>query len=294
MSSDIRGRVCDDYAIAKHNTWRIGGQVKRVFWPADLADLQTFLAQVSNDEKVLWLGLGSNVLFPDERLDCTVIMTHKGLQSIQALENNRFVVEVGVSCAKLAKKATQLGNVYAGFFAGIPGTVGGALRMNAGAFGGETWRYVRSVDVIDRKGCIHTLPASAFSVGYRQVVMPTDHWFVRAEFDFTNTDRQAVPLSIADLLKKRGDSQPIGSFNCGSVFKNPAGDYAAALIERCGLKGKQIGGAFVSPKHANFIINNGEATAHDVMCLMTHIMTEVKLHCGVQLEPEVRIIQNEV
>ena len=107
MSSDIRGRVCDDYAIAKHNTWRIGGQVKRVFWPADLADLQTFLAQVSNDEKVLWLGLGSNVLFPDERLDCTVIMTHKGLQSIQALENNRFVVEVGVSCAKLAKKATS-------------------------------------------------------------------------------------------------------------------------------------------------------------------------------------------
>ena len=293
MSAKIRGMVCENYTIKKHNTWRVGGQVKRAFWPVDLADLQCFLAALPEGETIYWLGLGSNVLFPDDRFDGTVIITHKGLQDY-SVQGNAVVAQAGLSCAKFAKIATRSGFAEAGFFAGIPGTIGGALRMNAGAFGGETWSYVHSVEMIDRYGELTTYTPDVFQVGYRHVVPPTDHWFVGATFNFSALEDAKSALSIAALLKKRGETQPIGSFNCGSVFKNPVGQYAAELIEYCGLKGKQIGGAFVSPKHANFIINDGNATAADIMHLMEHIMRTVHAQCAVLLEPEVKIVQNEV
>jgi UDP-N-acetylmuramate dehydrogenase len=198
----------------------------------------------------------------------------------------------GVACAKLAKQCVKWGLGPAEFFAGIPGTLGGALAMNAGAFGGETWNHVLSVATLHRDGTRRERSASDYQVTYRHVTGPSNEWFLGARLRFelrpgvSNED-------IRVLLARRKATQPIGEWSCGSVFTNPPGDHAARLIDTCGLKGFRIGGARVSEMHANFIVNDGTAKASDIEQLIAHVMRTVKERHGVELKPEVRVVGEE-
>lgn len=279
-----------DHPIARYSSWHIGGTVHRFFRPKSLAMLQAFLTEVPEDEPLYWVGLGSNVLFPDHPLPGTMISLLKMKTVMSCIPScDLWIVDAGVTCAAFAKQAVKKGYADAAFFAGIPGTIGGALAMNAGAFGGETWPLITGVDVIDRQGHIHHYPSSHYQYGYRQVERPAEQWFVRAYFDLKQQPHAEQP--IKNLLKKRSDTQPIGTFNCGSVFRNPPGQYAAQLIESCGLKGFTIGDASVSTKHANFIINIGKATAVDTLQVIKHVQEVVQHHHGVHLQLEVCIIE---
>jgi len=175
------------------------------------------------------------------------------------------------------------------FFAGIPGTVGGALAMNAGAHGGETWERVESVRTIDRNGEIHQRAPAEYSVSYRSVTGPANEWFLEGTFRF---DPEVVPSmdTLKTMLERRKTTQPLGLPSCGSVFRNPPGDFSARLIEACGLKGHRIGGAEVSTKHANFIINRDDASATDIEELIEHVRQTVLDEHGVELQHEVRIV----
>jgi UDP-N-acetylmuramate dehydrogenase len=175
------------------------------------------------------------------------------------------------------------------FFAGIPGTVGGALAMNAGAHGFETWERVESVQTINRRGEIRERASGDFSIAYRSVTGPADEWFVAASFKF---EKDVIPKvdTLNSMLARRRETQPLGLPSCGSVFKNPTGDYSARLIEAAGLKGHRVGGAEVSEKHANFIINRDGASASDIESLIEHVRETVLVEHGVSLMHEVRIV----
>lgn len=291
----MKGILKYNEPLAPHTSWHIGGKADKYYCPADLDDLTQFLMGLPKEEPLFWLGLGSNVLIPDEGLRGTVIHTAKMPGKIEKISNTRqgtqtIRVEMGTTCAKVAKYCAKEGLMGGEFFAGIPGTVGGALFMNAGAFGGETWEKVVSVEVIDRNGTHQLRPASDYKIAYRSVQGPKDEWFLAGHFQFAPGDSLDAAAKIKALLKKRSETQPIGVFSCGSVFKNPENDYAARLIESSGLKGFTIGGAQVSPKHANFIINLGNARATDVLQLIEHIMETVWKNHQIRLQPEVRIV----
>ena len=292
-TSTYAGTLLHEQPLSRYNSWNIGGVAKQFYKPKDLSDCGHFLASLPISERVIFLGLGSNILFPDGTLNATVISTRGALNGLSVVsESNLIRAEAGVTCAKLARFAAKHGYESAAFFAGIPGTVGGALAMNAGAFGGETWPHVLEVECMDRSGKIHRYDASQFKVGYRQVQGP-DGFFVAAHFRFSPGKPQAAEAAIKTLLKQRNNAQPIGTWNCGSVFRNPPGDYAARLIEASGLKGHQLGGAQISPVHANFIVNVGDATAADVLALMQLIQNAVMMQFQVALVPEVQIIDAE-
>jgi UDP-N-acetylmuramate dehydrogenase len=189
----------------------------------------------------------------------------------------------------LAKQCVRWHLGPAVFFAGIPGTVGGALAMNAGAFGGETWNQVEAVDTVDRHGERRTRRRGDYEIGYRTVRGPGGEWFLAATFRF-DRDTESSMATIKALLKRRNASQPLGIPSCGSVFRNPPGDFAGRLIEQAGLKGRRIGGAVVSEKHANFIVNTGKAMAADIEALIEEVRAMVLERTGVRLEPEVRIV----
>jgi UDP-N-acetylmuramate dehydrogenase len=294
----FKSQLIYGHPLARYTSWRVGGPAKIFYMPSNLQDLSRFLCRVPQEQAIVWLGLGSNVLIRDGGINGLVIMTHPALCKLEQLENGVLRAEAGLTCAKLAKFCTRLGLVEGAFFAGIPGTMGGALAMNAGAFGGETWQHVIGVETIDRQGGIRFRQAADFKVGYREVQGLAEEWFVAGHFVFARseetTDLAGVHAqtkeAIRVLLKKRADTQPIGTFNCGSVFRNPPGDHAARLIEACGLKGARIGGAGVSLKHANFIINDGSASAADLEALIHHVAEEVKLKQGVELILEAKII----
>lgn len=284
--------------LLKHlNTWRVGGSAEYFIEPESpeqLADF--FLQQKDRFSQITWIGLGSNVLISDEGLKGLVICTTK-LNNLCLLESNLVYAQAGVPCAKLSKFCAKNKLTGGAFFAGIPGTMGGALAMNAGAFGGETWPLVYQTDILDNLGKITRQDAAAFKYAYRHVQpassnQPTNFLgFVAGIFKF-ESDEQGTDLekSVRELLRKRNETQPIGTFNCGSVFRNPTGDYAARLIEFCGLKSTRIGGAVVSPKHANFIINEDNATAEDVYRLITKVKNTVFQETGVTLIPEVKFL----
>jgi UDP-N-acetylmuramate dehydrogenase len=220
----------------------------------------------------------------------TVIVMHQALKTIKT-DGASIYAEAGVTCGKLAKFSAANSQMGAEFMAGIPGTVGGALAMNAGCYGGVTWDIVQQVLTIDRYGNTHVRNADAFITGYRSLTMPVaDEWFVGAWFKLVEGDPQESTKRIKDLLTKRLDSQPLNYPSGGSTFRNPDGDYAARLIEASGLKGFQIGGAQVSTKHANFIINVGDCTAQDIESLIQHIKQEVLAQQGVMLQQEVKVI----
>lgn len=281
--------------LARFTTWHIGGPAKQYFRPLDNKDLCSFLRELPEQENLFWLGLGSNVLIRDHGFDGTVIHTAKMQAKIDIITHDPehglvMNVDAGVPCAKIAKAAAKHFVVGAEFFAGIPGTMGGALAMNAGAFGGETWQHVLSVDVVNRRGEIIRRKPEEYSVGYRSVSGPTDEWFLAAQLRFLPGDQLQANVRIKELLARRNATQPIGLPSCGSVFRNPDGKYAAELIEASKLKGKRVGGAEVSTKHANFIINMGDATARDVEMLITHIQHVVWQDHAVQLCPEVKFV----
>lgn len=286
----LRGELLFNEPLASYTSWHVGGAARQFYKPADVDDLSFFLKTLPADEKTLWLGLGSNLLIRDGGINGTVIFTLGQLKQLTAIDELTVRVQAGVPCAKLAKYCARAGLMDAAFFAGIPGTIGGALAMNAGAYGGETWQYVTSVETIDRLGHINTYRPEEFNISYREVVKPREEWFIAGHFRFKKGDVQKESQAIRELLRKRQIQQPIGEFSCGSVFRNPQGDYAARLIDACGLKGKRIGGAWVSQKHANFIINGGNATANDIEQLIHFIANEVKRVKGVSLTPEVHIV----
>lgn len=289
-SQAMQGVLLDNEPMARHTTWRVGGPAARYYQPADINDLAQFLARLSLDEPLLWVGLGSNLLVRDGGIRGTVIATAGLLNGIAQLDDVTVRAEAGVSCAKVARFCARLGLTGAEFLAGIPGTLGGALAMNAGAFGGETWKLVRAVETLDRRGQLRERSASDYRVGYREVTGPVGEWFVAATLVLQHGDTAAAAARIRELLDKRAASQPTQQPNAGSVFRNPPGDYAARLIESCGLKGRCIGGACVSEKHANFIINTGSATAADIEALIEQVAATVQQQCGVCLEREVHIV----
>ena len=285
----MRGKLLFDEPMSKHTSWRLGGPAQRYYVPADIEDLQEFLAGLDDGLELVWVGLGSNLLVRDGGIRGQVIAPLGALKQIYLRDDGGLYVECGVSCSKLSRYCRKNGLTGGDFFSGIPGTVGGALTMNAGAFGGETWNAVRKVIMIDRRGAVHERDPAEFEIGYRHVGMPAAEWFLGTIFDFDKQDG-AGESNVRALLQKRNESQPIGQPSCGSVFKNPPGDHAARLIEAAGLKGFRLGSACVSDKHANFIISNENSTAADVEALIEHIRATVAERFGVELETEVRIV----
>ena len=286
---ELRGKLLFDEPMSKHTSWRLGGPADRYYVPADLADLQAYLAGVDEESEILWVGLGSNLLVRDGGIRGQVIAPLNALRELRLEDDGSIYCECGVSCAKLAKFCQRQQLAEADFFAGIPGTVGGALAMNAGAFGGETWAAVEQVVTIDRRGRLHHRERQDFVIGYREVQVPAGEWFAAAQFRFARR-APGEQSNIRQLLQQRNASQPIGQPSCGSVFKNPPGKHAAQLIEAVGLKGYCLGTACVSDKHANFIISNDDTLASDVEALIEHIRQVVDERFGVRLETEVRIV----
>ena len=285
-----RGELLLDEPMDRHTSWRAGGSARRFYQPADLDDLCGFLADLDEQEPLLWLGLGSNLLVRDGGFPGTVIYVFGVLTDLEWLDAQLLRAGAGVSCAKVARTVSRAGLTGLEFLAGIPGTMGGALAMNAGAFGGETWAHVAAVETVDRSGQLRTRSPDEFQVGYRSVTGVADEWFVAAHLLLEYGDTEQAQARIRELLAQRGASQPVQQNSCGSVFRNPPGDYAARLIEASGLKGRRQGGAQVSEKHANFIINTGNASATDIETLILQVQGTVEQLQGVRLEPEVRIV----
>ncbi|MFW0078978.1 MAG: UDP-N-acetylmuramate dehydrogenase [Coxiella endosymbiont of Haemaphysalis qinghaiensis] len=295
--NNVRGDLIYNHNLARYTSWRVGGNAERFYRPADLADLQNFLAQLPPDEPLTCLGLGSNVLIRDGGIKGTVILTLNRLNKISFFKekkDKRLMIraESGVTCSKLAKFCAEQGLEESAFFAGIPGTIGGALVMNAGAFGGEIWRHVVHVKTVDHGGVLHKRRLDEFEINYREIYGLNNQFFVAGYFYFNQGDAIKAKKAISMLLKKRGSFQPIGAFSCGSVFRNPFGDYAARLIESAGLKGTRIGNAEISEKHANFILNKGKANASDIEHLIQYIAQRVYDTHGIQLMKEIHILGN--
>jgi len=290
VAAGFAERVRRREPLSRHTSWHVGGPAEVFFKPRDRAELAAFLRALPADVPIHWIGLGSNLLVRDGGLPGVVISTHGTLDALERSSDTTVRAEAGVACARLARQCIKWGLGPAEFFAGIPGTLGGALAMNAGAFGGETWQHVRAVETIDRHGEQRLRQAGEYRVGYRSVTAPAaEEWFVAAQLVFEQRPG-AHAGEVQALLARRKESQPIGAWSCGSVFTNPPGDHAARLIESAGLKGFRIGDASVSQKHANFIINHGSARAADLERLIEHVRTTVERVHGVSLHPEVRIV----
>lgn len=293
LCANLRGKFLQKESLAKYTAWRVGGSAEYFYEPYDLDDLVKFFNSLPIDNKVIWLGGGSNVLIRDNGVKATIIRVVSGLKQLDLRDDLIVRVEAGVSCAKLAQFCLKHELIRCAFLAGIPGTVGGALAMNAGAFGDEIWKHVIAVETIDRAGVIRVRNSREFNFGYRKVEgLQSQEWFVAGYLQFTLGDVNAERKKIREFWKKRLISQPIGELSCGSVFKNPIDNFAGHLIEDCGLKGKRIGGAKVSEKHANFIINEGKATASDIEKLMQLIKLQVFEKRHISLEAEVKIIED--
>lgn len=290
QKATLRGRLLEDEPLSRHTSWRVGGPAERLYIPADVDDLAAFLPTLPSDEAIHWVGLGSNLLVRDGGVRGTVILTTGALNGLAILDARHVRAEAGVPSAKVARFCVTHGLSGAEFLAGIPGTVGGGLAMNAGAFGGEFWNLVEAVETIDHAGVRRTRPKSDYAIAYRSVKAPAAEWFIAAHLKLEPGESSRARSLIKSLLAKRGATQPTQLPNAGSVFKNPPGDHAARLIEAAGLKGEGIGGACVSELHANFIVNTGTATAGDIERLIEHVRTVVERRFGVRLETEVRII----
>ena len=293
--SGLRGELRRDEPMRRHTSWRAGGTADRAYVPADIEDLCVFLRALPNTEPVFFTGLGSNLLVRDGGIRGTVVFTHPALRRL-FLDNRAGAAEIyaeaGVASPKVARFAAVHNLEGAEFLAGVPGTVGGALAMNAGCYGAETWDAVARVRTVDRSGGLQIRSPGEYSIGYRHVVpvQAQEEFFVAAWFRFRHGDGGRARQTIKDLLSRRIASQPLNEPNAGSVFRNPPGDHAARLIEMCGLKGTRIGAAEVSLRHANFIVNKGDAAAKDIEKLITLVQQSVKDRTGVELEREVQIV----
>ena len=285
----IQRELRKDEPMSRHTSWRVGGPADLFFVPASVEDLSSFLHELDSKTPVFWHGVGSNLLVRDGGIRGVVISAARILRHLEKVDQYKVKAGSGVPCTQLARQCVRWELGPAEFFAGIPGTIGGALAMNAGAHGGETWEHVESVRTMDRRGEIHERTPTEYTVAYRSVTGPANEWFIEAAFRF-DPEATASRAAMDDMLARRKSTQPLGLPSCGSVFRNPPGDHAARLIEAAGLKGHRIGGAEVSPKHANFIINCDDATAADVEKLIEHVrQTVIDVH-GIKLVHEVRIV----
>ena len=285
----VRGEVRVNEPMSKHTSWRVGGPAESFFVPNSIEDLAQFLASLHKDIPVFWFGVGTNLLVRDGGIPGVVISASKILRDLVRVDHLTVRAGAGLPCTQLARQCIRWGLGPSEFFAGIPGTVGGALAMNAGAHGGETWERVESVRTIDRRGVINERAPGEYTVGYRSVTGPSNEWFIEATFRF-EPDVTPSREVMNEMLERRKRTQPLGLPSCGSVFRNPPGDHAARLIEAAGLKGFSIGGATVSEKHANFIISTEGATATDVEELIEYVREKVIEVHGVELVHEVRIV----
>ena len=291
----FRGVMRLDEPMSRHVSWRAGGRARTFYQPADLDDLRAFLRARDEREPLLFVGLGSNLLVRDGGFDGTVVLSHHALTGIEQLSADArptFRAAAGVPAPHLARFAAKHGGGGGEWMAGVPGTVGGALAMNAGCYGGETWEHVIAVETIDRRGELRARQPTDYDIGYRHVELKggAEEWFVSGVFVFERGEENASMGRMRDLLSRRVASQPLSQPNAGSVFRNPPDDHAARLIESCGLKGLTLGGAQVSPKHANFIVNLGGASAADIEHLVNHVQGEVLRKTGITLVREVRIV----
>jgi len=291
MNAEINNlTIVKNEPMSSHTSWRTGGPARQYVQAGSLTALAAFIASLPENENILWMGLGSNTLVRDGGFNGTVIATQGIMSQLELIDETTVYVGAGVAGAKLARFCSKHNLTGAEFFAGIPGLLGGALAMNAGAFGGETWPLVAAVETLNRKGEITKRPASEFSYSYRHVEGAADEWFVSATLKLKKRQQKNNTIDIKQLLARRADTQPTGVASCGSVFRNPEGNHAARLIEDCGLKGRRIGGAVVSEKHANFIINDNKATATDIESLIQLIQKTVSDKYGIVLQPEVKIV----
>lgn len=293
--ADLEGELLVDEPMSKHTSWRSGGTADYFYTPENRADLLALLAQLPLSLPVTWVGLGSNLLVRDGGIRGIVIRTSKGLREIKLLNGKRVYAESGVSSAKVARYSTANSLTGVEFLAGVPGSFGGALAMNAGAFGSEIWNWVESIECANRQGECTRVVAGEISVAYRSVQLPPKSWIVSGIVSLNSGgddfDGRAI---IRSLLEKRSASQPVQSANAGSVFRNPEGDFAARLIERAGLKGFSIGDAEVSEVHANFIVNRKAASSAQIEELIRVVQDKVADHSGIRLEPEVRVIGDPI
>jgi UDP-N-acetylmuramate dehydrogenase len=290
MQAETQSQLLKNEPLARYTSWRVGGVADRVFVAENLSELETFMQTLDHAEPVYFIGLGSNLLVRDGGVRGTVIVMHQALSELR-VDGQYIYAEAGVTCGKVARFSASESKQGAEFLAGIPGTIGGALAMNAGCYGSETWNIVHQVLMINRRGETHVRNESEFIPSYRHVEIPMpDEWFLGAWFKLDVGNAEVSQQKIKQLLATRLASQPLNLPSAGSTFRNPHGDFAARLIEASGLKGYQIGGAQVSPKHANFIVNVGECTALDIELLIRHMKDTVLEKQGVALQQEVRMI----
>ena len=287
---ELSGRLLLDENLDKYTSWRVGGRADRLYFPAGREDLVNFLKTTPSDDPVLWMGMGSNLLIRDGGVRGVVVNTRGCLKTMRLEDDGSVYVEAGVQCARVARFCGDNNLTGAEFLAGIPGTMGGALKMNAGAFGSETWDIVETVDVVNAEGQDCTRKGSDFEISYRSVIGQEQEWFLATNLRLAAGETKSSQIKVKQLLAKRAETQPVNQPSCGSVFRNPEGDYAARLIEACGLKGYCIGGACVSEKHANFIINKSQASAADIEALIVYVQEQVQLKHNVCLQTEVCIV----
>lgn len=291
MKRDIeKNKLLEKINLKRFTSWQIGGDADYFYWPQDMQNLQNFL-QSNPPKPITFLGLGSNTLISDLGVPGTVIITQGALKEVTVIDGHIVRAEAGLSCAQVARFAAKNNLIQGEFLAGIPGTIGGALFMNAGAFGGETWEHVIAVETINSNGVIKKRSKDEFQYTYRETHgLSEDEWFVSGYFQWAPGNGKESLEKIKALLEHRAETQPTGEPSCGSVFRNPPGNYAARLIESAGLKGYRIGDAEISPKHANFIINLENASAQNVLDLVAHIQKVIKEKHGIDLQPEMKFI----
>ena len=290
MTTETQSQLLKNEPLARYTSWRVGGRADRLFIAENVGELQVFLQTLDAAEPIEFIGLGSNLLVRDGGVRGTVVVMHQALSDLR-VDGQYIYAEAGVTCGKVARFSATESKQGAEFLAGIPGTIGGALAMNAGCYGGETWNIVHQVLTINRHGETHVRNESEFIPSYRHVETPMpDEWFLGAWFKLDEGNAEIGQQKIKQLLATRLASQPLNLPSAGSTFRNPHGDFAARLIEASGLKGYQIGGAQVSPKHANFIVNVGDCTALDIELLIRHMKDVVLDKQGVALQQEVKVI----
>jgi len=292
---NLRGELIKNKSLAEFTSWQVGGPAKYIYHPADLEDLSLFLSLLPKSEPIIWLGAGTNILIRDNGVQGTVIILKNILDNVVYDAKSKLIcAEANVLSSKLANFSVNQEFRGLEFLAGIPGTIGGALAMNAGAYGSEIWNYVTRVTTINRNGEKFTRDVSDFDFGYREVknLAAQQEWFIAAYFNLERGNKEISLQIMRDWLTKRKTTQPLELPNAGSVFRNPKEVYAARLIELCGLKGHRIGGACVSDKHANFIVNDQNASAAEIENLIEHVADKVAQQTGIKLIREVKIIGN--
>ncbi len=283
----LRGRLLANAMLADITWFRVGGPAQVLFTPADADDLAYFLASLPPETPTFVIGLGSNLLVRDGGVPGVVIRLGRGFSKIEVEPGHRLRVGAAVPDVKLARAAADAGIAGLSFYRGVPGSIGGALRMNAGAHGRETKDVLLEAQAVDRQGGMHKLPLDAMRLTYRHCDLPADWIFTEALFQGSPGDSAEIARQMAEVAEYREANQPIKERTGGSTFKNPPGNSAWKLVDKAGCRGLRVGGAKVSEMHCNFLINDRNASATDVERLGETVRARVKAATGITLEWEI-------